>query len=243
MDYSFGLTCFIDILGTKEKSSDDSLLEMIELFHRDLRGLKERDANQQKMIASFSDCTYIIYKIDDNNIVNQNLYMLIYLKVIARCIQRFLRYGFLVRGGISYGKVYFSNEKNIFFGPSVNDSYKLEREGKMPRIIIENGIAKRLIEYCNISNDSRVEGVKNLIFQDEIDNRYYLNYLYNFINGPSQFNIFYNAGRLLSENNIKEQINKQEINHEIIAKHNWNLKYLDKIKGIIEKNRSDGLYE
>jgi hypothetical protein len=247
MDYSFGLACFIDILGTKERTNekyfDKLFLKSIETFHRKLRELEKDSGFKQKMVASFSDCSYIIYKIDDNNVINQNLYLLTCLKIISKCIQTFPMNGFLVRGGISYGNVYFDNENNIFFGPAINDSYKLESIGKMPRLIIENELSRRLIEYFNKSNDPRIDDLKELIFQDEVDNRYYLNYLYNRINVPSQFDIFYNAGKMLSEKNIKEQIIKQDINHEIIAKHNWNLKYLNKVKSIIEKYKSDGFYE
>jgi hypothetical protein len=243
MGYSFGLTCFVDILGSKNSSFNDAL-KMNNLFRRALETTNQMYTHQRKIISSFSDCAYIIYEINDGSIINQNIYMLLDLSIIAKTLQDFILYGFLFRGGISCGDVYFDNDKNILFGPSVNEVYKLEVTGKMPRLIVESKIAERLIKYYNESKDERVDSYKYLILQDEkYDKRYYLNYLWKFIHLPTQFNVFYNTGREFSESNIEKQMHSIETDYEIIAKHNWNLNYLERIKNIIENNKLNNLYD
>jgi hypothetical protein len=237
MDYSLCLTCFIDILGTKN-SPFSNLLNIHEIFHSELETVNQMSSNLKRIISTFSDCAYIIYKIEQYDITSQNFSMLILLSSFAKRIHDLVRYDFLFRGGISCGDAYFDNNKNILFGPSVNEAYKLEATGRMPRLVIEKKFAERLIEFYNTSNDPQVKRFKHLIFSDEnYDKRYYLNYLWGYIHSPAQFNMHYDIGRKFSEKNIKEQMHSMETDYEIIAKHNWHLNYLEKAKSIVEKNK------
>ena len=80
----------------------------------------------------------------------------------------------------------------------------------------------------------RING--EIILKDNIDHRYYLNYLNPFIgagvvvfgNTSFQFDKYY-----YDVKNKSLKIIKNEINHDIIAKHNWHLNYLDNIKNMV----------
>ena len=72
-----------------------------------------------------------------------------------------------------------------------------------------------------------------IILEDKIDGKYYLNYLFKFIH-TSQFEIFLNAVRKLSKENIDKQLCNENPNNDIIAKHQWNLNYYEVMNNIIE---------
>jgi hypothetical protein len=231
MGYIKGLCVFIDILGTKEKSYED-LLKINETFHRAFDEMEERTANLSRLISSFSDCAYMVY--DTSSIIDSELYILSILNSISSMVRSFVFYGFIFRGGISFGEVYFDNKKNILFGPCVNKSYELETKGGMPRIIIEDKLARQLLDYLKNDKKDITDHFKYIILADKIDRRYYLNYLFQFIHTPSQFGVFLNEARKLSQQNIDKQLCKDNPNNDIIAKHQWNLNYYEMTNNILK---------
>jgi hypothetical protein len=173
MGYIKGLCMFIDILGTKEKSYEE-LLKINETFHRVFDDMEKRTANISRLISSFSDCAYMVY--DMSSIINIEIYILSILDNISSMVKSFVFDGFIFRGGISFGEVYFDNKKSILFGPCVNKSYELEITGSMPRIVIENKLARQLLDYFNNDKKHDVDCYKFIISEDRIDRSYYLNY-------------------------------------------------------------------
>jgi hypothetical protein len=99
----------------------------------------------------------------------------------------------------------------------------------MPRIVVEGRLAKQLLDYLKNSKKCDVDYYKFIIAEDKIDRRYYLNYLFKYIHGPSQFEAFLNAGRKLCQENIDKQLSNENPNHDIISKHQWNLNYYETI--------------
>ena len=55
------------------------------------------------------------------------------------------------------GEVYFDNKKNILFGPCVNKSYELETKGSMPRIIIEDKLARKLLDCLKNDKNEHID--------------------------------------------------------------------------------------
>jgi len=239
MEYKKGLAIFIDILGTKE-SDFNNLYNINKIFHKELISLKNRQRLCKKFVTSFSDCAYIMYISDEINKEN-NLFSHIFIQDslidLSYTISTILVNGFLCRGGIYYGELYFEEENNILFGPAINEAYKLEKNDTMPRIIIDDKLGKDFYEKETEYNKNNYQ---KIIRKDTFDNSFYLNYL----NVFSQFDYLdiddglFNDKIKFGENeyNFDEYYNillnnsynviKEKNDHNIIAKHKWQIKYL-----------------
>jgi hypothetical protein len=244
MGYSKGIVCYIDILGSKDRTFEDSL-KISTIFHDELENVQRRHRETSvgnRFVTSFSDCAYIIYKIKDENNKQEILLPYIYTSLYntANTVAFFVGNGFLCRGGIAFGDLYFDGEKNIVFGPAITESYSLEQKAKMPRIIFSDELAEKINIYdkeIKAENElaSRING--EIILKDDIDQRYYLNYLNPFIGAGSvglgntsfQFNSYY-----YNVKNNSLNIIENELDHDIIAKHNWHLNYLESIKNKVD---------
>ena len=243
MGYSKGIVFFVDILGSKNRGFDESL-KISNIFHDELENVQERHRETSvgnRFVTSFSDCAYIIYEIKKENDKEDILLPYIHTSLFntANTVAFFVGNGFLCRGGIAFGELYFDKTKNIVFGPAINESYLLEQEAKMPRLIFSDELATKLIKYDRELKEKnelakRMNG--EIILKDNIDYRYYLNYMNPFIGVGSvglgnklfRFDSYYEQVKTNSLNTIKN-----EINHDIIAKHNWHLNYLENIKNMI----------
>jgi len=244
MGYSKGIVYYIDILGSKNREFEDSL-KISTIFHDELENVQKRHRKTSvgnRFVTSFSDCAYIIYEIKKENDKEELLLPYIYTSLFntANTVAFFVANGFLCRGGITFGELYFDGEKNIIFGPAITGSYLLEKEAKMPRIILNDELAEYINKYDKeIKENNKLEGRSNgeIILKDNIDSRYYLNYLNPFIgagvvvlgNTAFQFDKYYCNAR-----NKSLDIIRSGINHDIIAKHNWHLNYLDNIKNMVD---------
>jgi hypothetical protein len=151
MGYSNGIVYFIDILGSKERNFDDSL-KISNIFHDELEKVQKRHRPTsvgRRYITSFSDCAYIIYAIKEeynkDDIFLEYIFTSLYNT--ASTISHFVANGFLCRGGIYCGKLYFEETKNIIFGPAINNAYLLEQKARMPRILFDDTLAEKLLQY------------------------------------------------------------------------------------------------
>jgi hypothetical protein len=240
MGYSKGIVYFVDILGSKDRNFDDSL-KINNIFHEELEKVQQRhrpNAVGKRYVTSFSDCAYIIYAIkdeyDSEDVFMEYIFTSLYNT--ASTIAFFVVNGFLCRGGIYCGELYFDSTKNIIFGPAINNAYLLEQKAKMPRLILEDALAKKILLYDEeIKAKNEMARLINgdIILKDPSDHRYYLNYL-NYLVGVSSvglgnrtftFDSYYEQARNFSLNTLS-----QKNDHDIIAKHNWHLNYLDAIK-------------
>jgi hypothetical protein len=239
MGYSKGIVYFIDILGTKNRNFSDSL-KINEMFHEELGNIQKRHRPTsvgRRYVTSFSDCAYIIYAIKDEYDKEDHFIKYIFTSLYntASTIAYFVVNGFLCRGGIYCGEVYFDQSKNIIFGPAINNAYLLEKDAKMPRLLLDNKLAEKIIEYDeNIKSINEMARITNgnIIIQDDVDKKYYLNYL-NCLTGVSSivlgskaysFESFYDKVKTYSLETISNAND-----YEIINKHNWHLNYLNNI--------------
>jgi len=241
MGYEKGLAVFIDILGT-QKSNYNELNNINNIFHNELIRLNEKQMSCKRFATSFSDCAYIIYEINEHNENNEKdtaFYYYIHDSLIdlAYTISTIQINGFLCRGGISYDELHCNKDRNIIFGPAINEAHKLETEAMMPRIILSDKLGDDLYKKEDIVIKNKFQ---KLIRKDVIDDRYYLNNLYAF----SQFDYMdYDEGLFnekiplgdkeysfdecyskLKKNSIEAV--KNNTDHKIIAKHKWQLNYL-----------------
>jgi hypothetical protein len=234
MKYSKGIVCFIDILGTQKltEQAPDKLLNIMNIFRKNMGRLNSRtNAFGREFITFFSDCAYIVYEVkeEENSLDIVTTYKLICLYELAKLVSSyFAHYNFLCRGGISYGEVYFESENNILFGPAVNDAYKLETRTHWPRLELNNELATELNNFPKENRLQKFEQFSYLVLQDEQDQKYYLNYLNDSLwkkDIPQRFDYSYSNAKKYSQNTII-----QTADQVIIDKHDWHLRYLEKMK-------------
>jgi len=240
-----GLVAFIDILGTKEGSFID-LYKIMKIFHHEMISKNGKKTVCKKYTTSFSDCAYIIYTCVDINDSSFNIYLNDSLYDLSSLVAIINSNGYLCRGGITYDKYYFEENNRLIFGPAVNRAYELENKAVMPRIIIDEKIADN---YFINENKLISDDFLKLIRKDEYDNRFFLNYLYYLPffeedryedickekiiieNNEYTFEEFFNVLEKYSNDTIEKELKKEEkINYSIIAKHKWQLNYLNQHK-------------
>ncbi|PGQ56083.1 MULTISPECIES: hypothetical protein [Bacillus cereus group] len=104
--------------------------------------LKEKttiNPSDDRRVTIFSDSVVISYPIDCMYALLINTWSL--ASAIATS-------GYLIRGGITFGKLY--HDDRIVFGPAMNEAYRLESEvAKMPRIILDSNYIEKAREYSN----------------------------------------------------------------------------------------------
>lgn len=179
---------FIDILGSQNRENFDDWYNIMRIFSESVNREKDLDRAHswtiyKREIHVFSDCAYIIYDYKEGveeDKKNMNALMCIACYNTEKVIYKFLENEFLARGAITYGDIYYDNEKNIWFGPGMNKAYSLEnKKARFPRIIIDPEYVHGLIEYNEkIYRDSEINRVTNReIIKKDKDGIYYLNYL------------------------------------------------------------------
>ena len=97
--------------------------------------------------------------------------------------------GILIRGGISFGKLYVNKSKNVIVGPGLINAYKLESIAKFPRIIIDRKIIPEFFssstDFVNFMNstdkfnfdyEGEIDG--RILFESEtMDGKFYINFM------------------------------------------------------------------
>lgn len=194
MGYKNALVFFIDILGSQNRTDFDELLDINETFHKELQRNQSNDKNHpytvyKRRIITFSDCAYIIYDFKDGIEESRKdlpQFFDIALRNTEPLFVEFLKKGFICRGGIAYGEVYYETERSLFFGPAINRAHYYENKiAKFPRIIMDKEIATKVIalneDRINHAPDTfhakLIKYVNGDIVLKDDDGQYYLNYL------------------------------------------------------------------
>lgn len=181
------VTIFIDVLGSQDRENFEEWYHIMEIFEQSVKKEKQLDESHKwtiykREIHVFSDCAYIIYDYKDvieESRKDMNALMCIACYNTEKLIYEFLRNGFIVRGAITYGDIYYEDKRNIWFGPAMNRAYYLETKvAKYPRIIIDPDYVQGLINYNELhyrSTERQCE-MNGEIIRKDIDDIYYLNY-------------------------------------------------------------------
>lgn len=200
MGYKNALVFFIDILGSQDRTDFNKLLDINETFHGELERNQRNDNNHthvvyKRTIFTFSDCAYIIYDFKDGieeSRKDLRQFFDIALRNTEPLLIEFLKKGFICRGGISYGEVYYETERSLFFGPAINRAhYYEEKIAKFPRIIMDEEIAAKVIALNKerIDNAPDLQAARLIAYTNgevvlrDGDGQYYLNYLNSFAHG------------------------------------------------------------
>jgi len=170
--YENKIVCFLDILGFKnivnETQYDDTKLQQVQDALKFLENYKyETDShntninNKDKVITQFSDSLIISFSIDLEGEFVSSVWEILYI------IVSLIKHGFLVRGGITYGKIVHTG--NLVFGPAFIEAYELELSASTPRVVLSFNLLNQ-ISSKEISNPQ-----KYLLAQD-CDGYFYIDY-------------------------------------------------------------------
>jgi|GEM_PF-301236 len=259
MGYSKALVAFIDILGSKQINSFDLRLSVNMSFHTELEKFMDVETvfdsikKYERQVYVFSDCCYIIFYYndavshkDDFKLIKNGLH---YISLLALEI---LSNNVIIRGGITFGDVYFEKDRSLFFGPAIDCAYQLESKvAVVPRIAIDEKIASDYIRNENDFIDSAPENQKEIIKKingdiiEQENDVYYLN-IFDHLNKqtilPSGISVEEIAENLLTlskktieakneEKCVEVDANTINETEKILIKHNWLINYIEnKIK-------------
>ena len=230
---------FIDILGSQSRVNFDEWYNVMSVFSRMVEREKELDDNHPWTVYKrethiFSDCAYIIYDYkDDIEESKKDMYELMGIACYntEKVLYEFLKNEFIARGAITYGDLFYDNEKNIWFGPAMNRAYFLEsKQAIFPRIIIDPEYAEKLFEfnenkYCSSAEHKNFNGK---ILCRDIDGFIYLNYLNSEKLGMNHMEYMNVTETILQlcDKERKKIRETEEIQKSIKNKYDWLEKYL-----------------
>lgn len=141
-EYKDMVVIFVDLLGTQNNSSFEDKLFIHQVFHGEAKENESRNLERviyDRKVYSFSDCAYFFYfykdGVEDSRKDNMKLIQIAMYNTTLSLL-RILNAGYLVRGGITFGKAYF--DELGFFGPAVEEAYRLESKyAKVPIVVLD----------------------------------------------------------------------------------------------------------
>jgi len=257
MAYRKGIVYFIDILGTKARTSDsdgfDKSYFIADLFLKEMEGVQKRHRQTSmvdRAVFTFSDCAYIVYALKETvEDSYENKMRMVYQSLFntQQVICNFVYNGFLCRGGISYGDVYFDLNRNMIFGSAVNKAYSIEsKEAIYPNIVIEKNLAEEIQSYSeNIKQNvpmSALDG--DILGYNQNIKQYFFNYLNYFFRigsvqlGKSSINFeeFYNKVLQDYYSELNKYSGDTDFEKRIREKLDWHFSYLNQMKSIIDND-------
>lgn len=160
--YEEQMTIFLDFLGFSEASvqSDEAaqmqmltLLTAISSMRSEFSDKSDPDTGSTRAIrlnptiTTFSDhivASYPIGRLSGNGDESAKLSLAYFsaTQLIAKIAAAALPFGFLIRGGLSYGKLYHSS--GVVFGAAMIEAYNLESKSAIyPRVVVSPTLLKR----------------------------------------------------------------------------------------------------
>lgn len=152
--YSKSAVVFLDVLGTRDRTTFEQRHAVHQVFHSEARMHEARQKElehvaYERTVRSFSDCAFFIYRYKSNiSKERENDDMLIFTQLgnIANSMLRFISSGFLVRGGLAFGDCHLDDLG--LFGPAADCAYHIESKlAKYPRLMLEDEVGQRLFKW------------------------------------------------------------------------------------------------
>jgi hypothetical protein len=175
-EYQERLVFFADFLGFKEHI-DLTLIEPdhISRVSKALKMLGEigelYEGFESKRVSQFSDSLVVSFEITEESAV----FWLV--DAIATQIVILAEHGFLVRGGVTVGKLFHTGQQ--VFGPALVAAHKLESENAVvPRVLVDKSVfsAARKAKSKQHSADYEVAAISTFVSKDS-DGHNYLDYV------------------------------------------------------------------
>lgn len=150
--------CYIDILGFREMVTQyhpQTIYNIIQIGLNEFRGGRVLTSGNPTYAIDGEGIDFFYFSDTFVLMFSENLprFPLIIGSLITKLISN-LQYPILVRGSVTYGDVYYNKQDNILYGPAFVQAYELEKQAKLPRIIIDKNIASHLIsKNCTRDNN------------------------------------------------------------------------------------------
>lgn len=220
--YKNSIVMFLDLLGFRkaleEESNASYLLELLQQIKKNEREEKlpqfeiigpVTNFTLTPCISAFSDS--LIVSFSEVQFVESNRFrhaVIEAVNIVQQLAFLVIQKGFLIRGGISYGKLY--HKDGIVFGPALVEARYLEKKAVHPRIVADNSLVE-------LFRSDRTDVYHEYFKQDE-DGCFSLDYLPVFLKSPHSAQQCF---ELISQTKLKleDAVKRQEIHVP---------KYLDK---------------
>lgn len=144
---------FIDVLGFRAlvsgaSESEKQLKQLTELVHLLSSAVPTLDKSVEASVAShlipkhiyISDCIILSAPLTDTDRESYDGLSIVVMRAI-QLTHYFLKSGYLIRGGVSVGKVWHANSNIV--GPAYQEAFLLEQKGNEPIIVLSESAAKR----------------------------------------------------------------------------------------------------
>jgi len=193
------IVAFIDIFGFKGHISDatsryedgdtgglSNLKALKATLLRQADDVSEQAPHEDWKISMFSDCVVISVKFDQASAVFFILLRLTWL------LGDVLDNGFLVRGGVSLGRLHHDGE--IIFGDGLIKAYEVESQTAFfPRVIVDIEVIKLCIDFpaTHHSPKDELDYVAGLLKEDSVDGKAYLDILAGIESEIADFDIYH----------------------------------------------------
>ena len=231
---------FIDILGFKKMITQKSSFEIEKILEwpKNYFDIKKYENNkslikQKKNISQFSDSLIISFQCESEHEV-YNTVVDILLIIIGWINQGIICRGAIVKGDIVHTKEYI-------YGPGFVKAYEMEKKAKYPRIILESDVIEIGKIYHQAQNSIEIEETYlNSMFNQDIDNEYYIDYF----SAPIAYNRNSKIDHMQYLSKIKDIIISGLLSNDIniMEKYNWmKHKYNESLNAMI-KYRDKNFY-
>jgi len=220
--YTESIVLFIDVLGFSSLVYDKDKTKIENYF-----SYIQAEFNAHLVQRKFK---YLI--ISDSIVVStkkskENLSELVFITSKIQ-YQLFLK-GILIRGAISFGKLYINSDSNIIVGPGLINAYKLENTAHFPRVVIDRRIIPEFFsstaDFITFTNNffftlyGETEG-KIKFDKSAKDGKPFINYMRMVVRyGPTY--------KLKNIENIIKLFSENYFHNEHFEKYNW---LLDELK-------------
>lgn len=128
--YEEKVVAFIDVLGFSNLVFSDKTEPITEYYKMVLTDFKKAASKNDLKFLLISDSIVVHSRLDKQEFMNV-------IKIICDLQHRLLLKGILIRGGISFGKLFVNDIENIIVGTGLINAYNLEQKAIYPRIIID----------------------------------------------------------------------------------------------------------
>ncbi|MEL7567797.1 MAG: hypothetical protein AAGU27_23370 [Dehalobacterium sp.] len=184
--YQKMVVIFVDLLGTKNNEKFEDKFLIHRLFHGEAKINEERNLKHviyERKVYSFSDCAYFLYYYKegiDESCKDDMKLLQIAMYNTSLSLLRIFNAGYLVRGGITIGDAYF--DELGFFGPAVEDAYKLESAyADVPMIALSPLLGKSFYAWEESQTNMEIVNLmmtsRPMLVEKEND-KYFLNIFY-----------------------------------------------------------------
>lgn len=170
--YTDKVVCFLDILGFKgiiyETQNDDKKLKQIQDALNFLENYKTETDNHNSQInyrnmriTQFSDSLILSFSMNEEGHFISTIWDILYI------IINLISHGYLVRGGIAYGKIIHTD--NLVFGPAFIEAYELELSASTPRVILSLNLLGQIL-------NEEIRYAQQSLLAKDCDGFYYIDY-------------------------------------------------------------------